>query len=94
LAFLHIQTFPTDTNGDGLTDRFVINARLPLGEDEQVHSVKVLAFFRTRLRDRARVEMDTAAYVQHQGALAGASMQVDGDMALRQTWPLSVYGGR
>ncbi|CAM9611948.1 unnamed protein product, partial [Ectocarpus sp. 13 AM-2016] len=88
-----VKTFSTDTNGDGLTDRFAINARLPLDEDEQVHSVKMLAFFRTRLRDRARVEIDTAAYVQHQGALAGASMQVDGDMALRQTWPLSVYGG-
>lgn len=39
-----------DTNGDGLTDRLELNARLPLGEDEEVHSVKLLAVFRTRLR--------------------------------------------
>lgn len=34
------------------------------------------------------------AYIEHGGALAGGSMQVDGDLALRQTWPLSVYGGK
>ena len=45
-------------------------------------------------QDRARVEMDTVAYVEHGGALAGGSMLVDGDLALRQTWPLSVYGGK
>lgn len=44
-------------------------------------------------QDRARVEMDTVAYVEHGGALAGGSMQVDGDLTLRQTSPLSVYGG-
>lgn len=46
------------------------------------------------LQDRARVEMDTVAYIEHGGALAGGSMLVDGDLALRQTWPLSVYGGK
>ena len=46
------QSFPADTNDDGLTDRLELNARLPLGEDEQVHSVKLLAVFRTRLRVR------------------------------------------
>lgn len=40
------------------------------------------------------MEMDTVAYVEHGGALAGGSMLVDGDLALRQTWPLSVYGGK
>ncbi len=45
------------------------------------------------LKDRARVEMDTVAYVEHGGALAGRSLQVDGDLTLRQTCPLSVYGG-
>lgn len=39
------------------------------------------------------MEMDTVAYVEHGGGLAGGSMQVDGDLTLRQTWPLSVYGG-
>eukprot|EP00903_Cladosiphon_okamuranus_P011146 g10520.t1 len=88
-----VKSFPVDINGDGLTDRLELNARLPLGEDEEVHSVKLLAIFRTRLRDRARVEMDTVAYIEHGGALAGGSMRVDGDLILRQTWPLSVYGG-
>lgn len=47
------QTFPVDTNRDGLTDRLEVNARLPLGEGEEVHSVKMLAFFLTRLRVRS-----------------------------------------
>ena len=37
--------------------------------------------------------MDTIAYVVHGGVLPGASVQVDGDLSLRQTSPLSVYGG-
>lgn len=37
--------------------------------------------------------MDTVAFFEHGGALAGGSMQVDGDLALKQTGPLSVYGG-
>lgn len=45
-------------------------------------------------QDRARIEMDTMAYIENAGALAGASMQVDGDLVLRQTGPLSVYGGK
>ncbi|CAM9305707.1 unnamed protein product [Pylaiella littoralis] len=88
-----VKSLPVDTNSDGLIDRLEVNARLPLGEDEELHSVKMLTFFRTRLRDRARVEMDTVAFIEHGGALAGGSIQVDGDLTLRQTWPLSVYGG-
>ncbi|CAN0398017.1 unnamed protein product, partial [Laminaria digitata] len=45
-----VKSFPADTNRDGLTDRLVLNARLPLGEGEEVHSIKMIAFFRTRLR--------------------------------------------
>lgn len=44
-------------------------------------------------QDRAKVEMDAVAYVEHGGTLAGGSVQVDGDLRLRQAWPLSVYGG-
>lgn len=54
--FLHRhKSFPSDTNNDGLVDSLELNARLPLGEEEEIHSVKMLVFFRTRLRVRGRV---------------------------------------
>lgn len=156
-------------------DRLMVNARLPLAEDEEIHSLKMMVFLRARLRvrghdgllfrricrrgnamrcgvfcrlrqfvylnmlgflkrrwgffaarknalgvgffeggcrrnrllpifrhpvinpmfqDRAKVEMDALAYVEHAGPLAGGSVEVDGDLRMRQTWPLSLYGGR
>lgn len=37
--------------------------------------------------------MDTMGFVEHGGVLAGSSLRVEGDLRLKQTWPLSVYGG-
>ncbi|CAN0345140.1 unnamed protein product [Ascophyllum nodosum] len=88
-----VKSFASDTNSDGLVDRLVLNARLPLNSDEEVTSVKMLAFFRTRLRDRVRMEMDNLAYFEGGSTLAGEALRVEGNFRLRQTWPLSVYGG-
>lgn len=44
-------------------------------------------------QDRARLEMDNLVYFEAGGCLPGGSLFVEGDLSLRQTWPLSVYGG-
>lgn len=51
-TFVVWQSLPSDTNGDGLLDRLMVNVQMPLHDDEEIHSVKMLVFFRTRLRVR------------------------------------------
>lgn len=32
--------------------------------------------------------------MEHGGGIPGAALRIDGDLRLRQTWPISVYGGK
>ncbi|CAM9426130.1 unnamed protein product, partial [Discosporangium mesarthrocarpum] len=88
-----LQSLAADTNSDSLTDHLLVNVNMPLVEGEEIFSIKMLVFFRVRLRDRAKVEMDAMTFLDHGGGVPGASLQAEGDVRIRQAWPLSVYGG-
>lgn len=88
-----LRSAEVDANRDGLTDRVHLNAMMPLHAGESVHSATLLLFFDVRLRKRAKLQMETLAFVSHSSPLAGQALFVDGDLELRQRWPLQVKGG-
>jgi Transmembrane protein 231 len=82
-----------DSNSDGSADVITVIAELPMNAGERVLSVKLILLFRTRLREKARLEMDTLAYFQHSSAVPGSSLRVDADYKLRQVSALQARGG-
>eukprot|EP00632_Arachnochrysis_sp_CCMP2950_P014664 CAMPEP_0185695460 /NCGR_PEP_ID=MMETSP1164-20130828/4537_1 /TAXON_ID=1104430 /ORGANISM="Chrysoreinhardia sp, Strain CCMP2950" /LENGTH=334 /DNA_ID=CAMNT_0028362319 /DNA_START=1 /DNA_END=1005 /DNA_ORIENTATION=+ len=88
-----LRSIEVDQNRDGLADRFQLEALVPVAADEHVYASRLVVFFDVKLRKRARLEMETVAYVAHDAGLPGRAVFVDGDYVLRQTWPLRAKGG-
>jgi len=88
-----VRSIDVDKNRDGQTDRFQLEALVPLEKGERILSVSVVLFFDVRLRRKARLRMETAAFVSGSSPLFGRGLYVDGDYTFRQQWPLRVTGG-
>lgn len=88
-----VATLDLDQNRDGLTDRFQLQALMPLRPGERILAAAFVAFFDVRLRERARLQMECLAHASADSSLAGSSLFVDADYVLRQRWPLRAKGG-
>jgi len=79
-----IQTREEDLNFDGKIDNIYINARVPLVSTEYIYHARVLAFFDYKIDDKVKFQMESAIYLDHSAAVAGADCHVYGDINLRQ----------
>jgi hypothetical protein len=43
-----------------------------------------------QLRERARVRMESVGYLHYGSGMAGRALDFDGDLELKQAWPLQV----
>lgn len=82
-----------DHNRDGMTDHFMLEALTPLLPGEKIFSSSFVAFFNVKLRNRARLEMETIAFSTYASPLSGSALLVDADYVLHQRWPLRAKGG-
>jgi len=88
-----LRSIGVDENYDGLMDRLDIDLSMPIEPRESIHSVQLLAFFDYKLRSRAKLAMESVAYVSHSSPLPGRELFAHGELQLRQRWPLQVLGG-
>lgn len=82
-----------DTNRDGLNERLEISAQLPLQSNEKITSMTTLLFFNVQLNSIAKYVFDSVGFINYESGSPIADLQIDGDLLVRQTWPLSTYGG-
>ena len=82
-----------DDNRDGKPDRVEVNVQMPIRPTESVNSFTVLLYFNSQFSDQARYYFDSVAFYNYDTAAAMASLSVDGDYILRQTWPFDSSGG-
>eukprot|EP00602_Paraphysomonas_sp_CaronLab_P002171 CAMPEP_0185027820 /NCGR_PEP_ID=MMETSP1103-20130426/13065_1 /TAXON_ID=36769 /ORGANISM="Paraphysomonas bandaiensis, Strain Caron Lab Isolate" /LENGTH=287 /DNA_ID=CAMNT_0027561959 /DNA_START=44 /DNA_END=904 /DNA_ORIENTATION=+ len=83
-----------DDNRDGLTDRVEIGVRLPLAVGEKITRLDALIFADVRVQEKAKVSFDGAVYITHSsGTAAMGSLEIDGDVVIRQRWPMRAKGG-
>ncbi len=82
-----------DDDRDGTIERLELSILLPLQVGEAIHGFTTLIYYDARLNSRAKLLFDAAAFVNFEGSTALSKVALDGDMLLRQTWPLPVYGG-
>ncbi|RYH30785.1 hypothetical protein EON65_04175 [archaeon] len=82
-----------DDNRDGKTDRLEVSVLLPITADESISGFTAAVYLDVKLNERAKVLFDGVGFVHYEGSTPLQKLSVDGDMMLRQTWPLKVYGG-
>jgi len=89
-----LQSAEFDDNLDGITDRIEVSVQMPLQSTETISGMATMLMTEVELRDRARVKFDSATLVNYNSGSAINNVHVEGDVTLRQTWPLSVRGGK
>lgn len=82
-----------DVNRDGRVDRLEMAVQLPLAKNEKITSVTSLVFFDVKLNSIAKYTFDAVSFINYEAGSAMGKLEIDGDLLLRQTWPLSAYGG-
>jgi len=88
-----LQTAELDDNRDGVVDRMEVTMNMPLSPGEQVTGLSALFLHDVKLRTRARYIFDAASLITYESSTPMSQLNVDGDIILRQTWPLNVKGG-
>eukprot|EP01105_Mastigella_eilhardi_P006729 TRINITY_DN18292_c0_g1_i1.p1 TRINITY_DN18292_c0_g1~~TRINITY_DN18292_c0_g1_i1.p1 ORF type:complete len:327 (+),score=79.40 TRINITY_DN18292_c0_g1_i1:44-982(+) len=79
-----------DNNYDGITDEFHASVAMPLVGSESITHVYAMLLFQYDLKDRIRLAMETAIYVDEANSAGDHSvLTVQGDMHLAQRRPLN-----
>ena len=88
-----LQTAELDDNRDGIIDRMEVTLSMPLAPSEQVTGFSAVFLHDVKLKGRARYVFDAASLVRYESSTPMSQLNIDGDILIRQTWPLSVKGG-
>ena len=88
-----LQTAEIDDNNDGVVDRMEVILNVPLKPSEQVTGISAVFLHDVKLVDRARYIFDAASHVSFESSTPISQLRVEGDVKIRQSWPLSVMGG-
>lgn len=88
-----LQTAEIDDNNDGVVDRMEVILNVPLKPSEQVTGISAVFLHDVKLVDRARYIFDAASHVSFESSTPISQLRVEGDVKIRQSWPLSVKGG-
>ena len=95
-AHLRIPLFQSaelDDNRDGKPDRIELNLQMPLAPTESINSFTALVYCNTQFDSMVKYVFDSASYANFESMSAITQLNIDGDLLLRQTWPLNVKGG-
>lgn len=87
------QSAEFDDNRDGLTDRLELSMQMPLATNESIYSFNSIVYFDVQFSSKAKYEFDAVSYTNFGSPSAIAKVNIDGDLLLRQTWPLIAKGG-
>ena len=88
-----IQSAEMDDDRDGINERLEFNMVMPLAPNEQVTGVSAVLLNDVTISERARYQFDAATLISFDGGSAINNLRVDGDVMVRQSWPLSTKGG-
>eukprot|EP00600_Ochromonadales_sp_CCMP1393_P008389 CAMPEP_0174970734 /NCGR_PEP_ID=MMETSP0004_2-20121128/9571_1 /TAXON_ID=420556 /ORGANISM="Ochromonas sp., Strain CCMP1393" /LENGTH=280 /DNA_ID=CAMNT_0016220545 /DNA_START=32 /DNA_END=871 /DNA_ORIENTATION=+ len=87
------QSAELDDNRDGYTDRIEIGVQMPLAPTESVNGFTALVYINTQLDAKPRYIFDAISYANYESVSSMRQLSMDGDLLLRQSWPLTVKGG-
>lgn len=88
-----IESAEFDDNKDGINERIDISLKMPLKPTEQISGMSAIFVYDVTLQDRAKVKFDAVSLVNYNSGSSITNVRIDGDVKLRQTWPVQVKGG-
>lgn len=74
-------------------DRLEVNVMMPLAATESITGFSAIFYHDVELYSEAKYVFDTMTYIHHESSTPLSKVDIDGDLILRQTWPLSAKGG-
>lgn len=87
------RTAEIDDNNDGLSDRLEVSANLPVAANEKITGVSCAVYFDVQLNSIAKYLFDAVIFANYESGTPIAKLDMEGDMKIRLSWPLSAYGG-
>eukprot|EP00051_Salpingoeca_urceolata_P032866 m.17837 g.17837 ORF g.17837 m.17837 type:complete len:309 (+) comp5558_c0_seq1:48-974(+) len=94
LRFPTVKSREEDADRDGRNDALHFELALPLQATETINKVQLALTFDYQLHEFVDMQMESALFIEHESAVAGSSLSIDGVLALRQRRPLSHSGTR
>lgn len=88
-----VKSAELDDNADGMVDRIEIGLTMPLSSSERITGFTSIIYHDVELKDKGRYKFDAVSYVSTSNPNPMGSLYVDGDITVRQTWPLDYKGG-
>ena len=82
-----------DDNRDGVSDRFEFGIKMPIGINETITRFDALFYHTTTLSARVKYVFDGVTFVTYESSTPMSTVQIDGDVTIRQTSTLSSKGG-
>jgi len=87
-----VQARQDDVNRDGKVDKISVTARVPLYAGEAIHHARFIMFFDYLIDSKVSMQMEGAAYYDHVSMVSGSTLEVWGDLKLRQRGILKQSG--
>jgi len=87
------QSAELDDNRDGITDRIEVNIQMPLGFNESITRMDALFYETMTISNRVKYVFDGISFVSYDSNVPMGTLQIDGDILLRQTQTLLSKGG-
>ena len=88
-----VRTSQDDFNRDASLDTLSLSVSMPLLASERVHRVVLLAAVQVLFTDAAKISFDGLVAVDAASPLPGRGVTTDGDLSLRQRYPVKRAGG-
>lgn len=82
-----------DDNRDGKTDRLEMSFQVPLAPTEMISGVTALTYYNVQLKNKVKYIFDAVSVIDYDSSSFISQLDVDGDLMLRQKWPLISKGG-
>lgn len=88
-----LQSKEFDDNQDNNNDRIEFGLQMPIKSTEQILSFNAVFLNEVKLSSKGKYVFESASYVNYESASGIGNLFIDGDLMLRQTWPLLAIGG-
>jgi hypothetical protein len=81
-----------DGNRDGKMDSLELSLQTPLGIHEDAVGFSVLLFMRVKLPSKTKYIFDAVVHSSFYGGIPVSGVLIEGDLLVRQSWPLDSKG--
>ena len=93
LRYPILQSNEVDQNLDGKVDQIEVNLQFPITAYESITTFRCFIYYNLQFNDKTKYVMDAGTYFTHSSAVGMSSVEVNGDLELRQKHPMAAKGG-